>query len=97
MGTGDKFYSIFALFFLISLIAILIHFPEYRQLRFLLPMTLAGLIVNIVFMFILLKDAFSRTFKRPEMKIVWVIAILFLVPVLLYLPLVGFRDRTHPV
>jgi Co/Zn/Cd efflux system component len=97
MGTGEKLYSIFALIFMIAVIAVLLHFPELRQLRTLLPISFAGLVVNIIFMFILLKDAMSRKFKRPEMKIIWVIAILLLVPVLLYLPLIGFRDRTKPV
>ena len=98
MRTGEKFSSFFARLCIISLTAVLIRYPEYRQLRFLLPMTLAGLVVNIIFMFIVLRDIVLRIFKRSEMKIIWVIVILVCWPaVLVYLPMIGFKDRNQPV
>ena len=97
METGEKFYSIFAILFIIALISVLILFPEYRQLKFLLPITLVGLIVNIIFMFIVLRDIFLRSFSSSGQKILWVVLILVFWPaVLIYLPLFGFKARTRP-
>jgi hypothetical protein len=97
METGEKLYSIFAIVFIIALAMILIFLPEYRQLMVLLPMTFVGLIVNIVFMFIVLRDIFLRTFTSSGLKILWVVLILVFWPaVLIYLPLFGFKSRTQP-
>ena len=97
MQTGEKLYSIFAIFFMIALTILLILFPELRQLMILLPITLAGLIVNIVFMFIVLRDIFLRTFPSSGQKATWVILILIFWPaVLIYLLKFGFTPRTQP-
>ena len=97
METGEKLYSIFAIVFIIALAMILIFLPEYRQLMVLLPMTFVGLIVNIVFMFIVLRDIFLRTFTSSGLKILWVVLILVFWPaVLIYLPMFGFKSRTQP-
>ncbi len=97
METGEKFYSIFAIVFIIALISVLIVFPECRQLMVLLPITLVGLLVNVIFMFIVLRDIFLRSFTSFGQKVLWVILILVFWPaVLIYLPLFGFKARTKP-
>ena len=97
MKTGEKLYSIFAMLFIIALTSVLILFPETRQLMILLPITLAGLLVNIIFMFIVLRDIFLRPSISTGQKILWVVLILVFWPtVLLYLPLLGFKARTRP-
>jgi hypothetical protein len=97
METGEKFYSVFAILFIIALISVLILFPEYRQLMVLLPITLVGLLVNVIFMFIVLRDIFLRSFSSSGQKILWVVLILVFWPaVLIYLPLFGFKARTKP-
>ena len=96
MDAGEKLYSIFAIVFIIALAMILIFLPEYRQLMVLLPITFVGLIVNIVFMFIVLRDIFLRTFTSSGLKILWVVLILVFWPaVLIYLPMFGFKSRTQ--
>jgi len=96
MDAGEKLYSIFAIVFIIALVMLLIFFPEYRQLMVLLPITFVGLIVNIVFMFIVLRDIFLRTFTSSGLKILWVVLILVFWPaVLIYLPMFGFKSRTQ--
>jgi hypothetical protein len=97
MDAGEKLYSIFAIVFIIALVMILVFLPEYRQLMVLLPITFVGLIVNIVFMFIVLRDIFLRTFTSSGLKILWVVLILVFWPaVLIYLPMFGFKSRTQP-
>ncbi len=94
MKTGEKLYSIFAVLFVIALFLILASSPASRQLKVLLPITFVGLIVNIIFMFIVLRDAFLREFKTTGQKFLWVILILFFWPaVLIYLPRYGFKSR----
>jgi hypothetical protein len=95
MGTGEKLYSIFAILFAIALCVILVLFPECRQLKILLPASLVGLIINIAFMFIVLRDIFLREYMTIGQKILWVVLILVLLslPVLVYLPKYGFKAR----
>lgn len=93
MGTGEKLYSIFAILFLIALSVILILYPEYRQLKILLPITLVGLIVNILFMFIVLRDIFLRENLTFGQKVLWAVLTMLFLPVLVYLPKFGFRAR----
>lgn len=94
METGEKLYSIFAVFFVTALIIVLTLYPESRQLKVLLPISFVGLIINIVFMFIVLRDIFLRDFKTTGQKFLWVFLILFFWPaVLVYLPKFGFKQR----
>jgi len=97
MKTQEKLFSIFAVFFVIALFLILGFYPETRQLKVLLPITFVGLVINIIFMFIVLRDIFLRQFKTTGQKFLWVILILFFWPsVLLYLPKFGFKQRDVP-
>jgi hypothetical protein len=94
MGTGEKLYSIFAILFVIALAVILILYPECRQLKILLAISLVGLIVNILFMFIVLRDIFLREYMTFGQKVLWAVMILVLWPaVFVYLPKFGFRAR----
>jgi hypothetical protein len=94
MNIQEKLYSIFSILFVIAFVVILGLYPESRQLKILLPITFAGLMVNIIFMFIVLRDIFLREFETTGQKILWVILILFLWPaVLVYLPKFGFKPR----
>ena len=97
MDTGEKFYSVFAILYIIALTSVLIVLPETRQLLVLLPITLVGLLVNIIFMFIVLRDIFLRSFSSSGQKILWVVLILVFWPaVLVYLPRFGFKARSTP-
>jgi putative effector of murein hydrolase LrgA (UPF0299 family) len=97
MGTGEKLYSIFAILFIIALAVILILYPECRQLKILLPLTLVGLIVNILFMFIVLRDIFLRENLTFGQKVLWAVLTMLFLPVLVYLPQFGFRARKKPL
>ncbi len=95
MNTREKFYSIFAIFVIAAVFITLLFYPETRQLKFLLPISFIGLVVNIIFMFIVLKDAFLRNFRTTGQKFLWIILILLCWPaVLVYLPRFGFKPRT---
>ena len=93
MGTGEKLYSIFAILFVIALTVVLILYPDCRQLRILLPISLVGLIVNILFMFIVLRDIFLREYMTFGQKVLWAVLTMLFLPVLIYLPKFGFRAR----
>ncbi len=94
MNIPEKIFSIFAVFFALGLIATLSLYPELRQLKILLPLSLVGVTVNIGLMFIVLRDIFYRSFTNPMAKYIWVAVILFFWPaVLYYLPRYGFRSR----
>jgi hypothetical protein len=93
MGMGEKLYSIFAIFFIIALSAVLILYPECRQLKILLPISLVGLIVNILFMFIVLRDIFLREYLTFGQKVLWAVLTMLFLPVIIYLPKFGFRAR----
>jgi hypothetical protein len=93
MGTGEKLYSIFAILFVIALSAVLILYPECRQLKILLPISLVGLMVNILFMFIVLRDIFLREYLTFGQKVLWAVLTMLFLPVLIYLPKFGFRAR----
>jgi hypothetical protein len=94
MGIAEKLYSIFALLFVLVLAAILFLYPESRQLKVLLPLSFIGLIINIIFMFIVLRDIFLRAYLSFGQKVLWAVVILILWPaVLVYLPRIGFTSR----
>jgi len=94
MNIIEKIFSIFAVFFAIGLIATLLINPEIRELKILLPVSLAGVAINIGLMFVVLRDILYRSFKNPMVKYIWLAVILFFWPaVLYYLPRHGFRSR----
>lgn len=94
MTITEKLYSICAILFAFGLVLLLIMSPEYRQLKFLLPLGLAGLLINIALMFIVLRDIFLRQFPNPSQKYIWMAIVLFFWPAILYyLPRHGFKKR----
>jgi hypothetical protein len=93
MGTGEKLYSIFAILFVIALTVVLILYPECRQLKILLPISLVGLIVNTILMFIVLRDIFLRGYLTFGQKVLWAVLTLLFLPVFIYLPRFGFKAR----
>jgi hypothetical protein len=93
MGTGEKLYSIFAILFVIALSVVLFLYPECRQLKILLPISLVGLMVNILFMFIVLRDIFLREYMTFGQKVLWAVLTMLFLPVIIYLPKFGFRAR----
>lgn len=94
MNILEKIFSVFAVFFAIGLITALTVYPEVRELRILLPLSLAGVAINIGLMFVVLRDILYRKFKNPMAKYIWIAVILFLWPaVLYYLPKHGFKSR----
>jgi len=94
MNTLEKIYSIFAIFFAIALITLLLVRPEMRQLGILLPTSAAGLLVNVILMFIVFRDIFTRQFPSKRGRAFWTGLLLVCWPaIVIYLPLHGFRRR----
>lgn len=94
MSLCEKLFSLFAVVFAFILVFTLVFYPEYRQLKLLLPLSLFGLIVNILLMFIVFRDIFLRPFATPNQKYYWLLIILFFWPAILYyLPAYGFKKR----
>jgi hypothetical protein len=95
MHIQEKLYSIFAILFVIALFLVLSFYPVTRQLKVLLPLAFVGIMINIVFIFTVLKDIFLRQFKTTGQKILWIVLILLVWPsVLIYLPKFGFKQRS---
>ena len=93
MNRYEKAFSIFSLLFII-MTGLLSMLPAMRSLAVLLPLALAGVVINVGLLFIVFKDIFSRTFQSESRKYLWIIAIfLFLPAVLIYLPLHGFKPK----
>jgi hypothetical protein len=94
MTTLEKTYSIFAILFAAGLMFLLVNKPELRQLNILLPASGVGLFINVVLMFIVLRDIFYRPKLTQQAKILWTATLLLFWPaILVYLPLHGFRSR----
>ena len=94
MTIPEKIFSVFAVCFAIGLLTALTIYPEIRELRVLLPLSLAGVTINIGLMFVVLRDIVCRSFKHPMAKYIWIAVILFFWPaVLYYLPKHGFKSR----
>jgi len=65
-----------------------------RQLGVLLPVSAAGLVINVILMFIVFRDIFSRHFPTRKGRLFWTGLLLVCWPaILVYLPLYGFRPR----
>jgi hypothetical protein len=94
MNILEKVFSLFAVSFAIGLIAVITIYPQTRELKVLLPLSLAGVAINIGLMFVVLRDILYRTFTQPMAKYVWIAVILLFWPaVLYYLPRHGFKSR----
>jgi hypothetical protein len=95
MHIQEKLYSIFAILFVIAFFLVLSFFPVTRQLKVLLPLAFVGVMINIIFIFIVLRDIFLRQFKTTGQKLFWIVLVLLFWPaVLVYLPKFGFKPRT---
>ena len=95
MKLNEKIYCVFAVLFIAALFFFLFLYPEARQLKVLLPLSFVGIMVNIVFIFIVLRDIFLRQFKTSGQKLFWIVLILFVWPaIFIYLPKFGFKPRT---
>lgn len=93
MNTWEKFCSLTAVVFALALVAILLIFPEARQFNRLLAIGLAGIVVNVILMFVVLRDIFLRRFHNPNMRFVWIGLVLFFWPSIVYYL---FRHGFHP-
>lgn len=94
MDIKEKCFSVFAVCFAFGLITAFFLFPETRQLKILLPLSLVGVGINIGLIFIVLRDIFYRGFENPMSKYIWMAVILFFWPsVIYYLPRYGFKER----
>jgi len=94
MNIPEKIFSVFAVFFAIGLIAALSVYPEIREFKILLPLSLAGVAVNIGLMFVVLRDILYRKFTNPVSKYIWIAVIIVFWPAILYyLPKHGFKSR----
>lgn len=94
MSFGEKFFSLLAITYVSGLAAFLVFFPSVRELRYLLPLSLVGVAVNVGLLFIVFKDIFTRSFPSPTIKYCWIILIfIFLPAVIIYLPKYGFKKR----
>ncbi|MFN2353061.1 MAG: hypothetical protein ABR512_00870 [Desulfopila sp.] len=94
MNTIEKAFSIFAILFAIGLIAAFWAIPELRQVKLLVPISFFGMVINIVLMFIVLRDILYRRFSTPTKKLIWLgVILLFWPAILYYLPRHGFQPR----
>jgi hypothetical protein len=95
MNKWEKTGSILAIAFAFCLIALLLSFPELRELNRLLPICALGMAVNVGLMFLVLRDIFLRQFSNPNTRFVWLVLILFVWPsAMYYLFRYGFRPRS---
>ncbi len=94
MSTAEKLYSIFGVLFGIGLIILLSMVPGTRELKFLLPLSFIGLLVNIGLIFVVLKDLFIRDSVDKTKKIIWTMVILVCWPaIVVYLFVHGFKPH----
>lgn len=94
MPFGEKVFSVLAILYVSGLAALLVFFPSVRELSYLLPLSLVGVVVNVGLLFIVFKDILTRSFPSPSTRFLWIIVIfLFLPATLIYLPKYGFKKR----
>lgn len=94
MSSIEKFYSVLAVCFVTGLAVFLIITPAARELKYLLPLSLLGVGVNVGLLYVVFKDIFSRSFATSGVKYLWLIAVFLFMPVIIiYLPMHGFRKK----
>jgi hypothetical protein len=94
MNFFEKIYALAAILFEIGLVAFFLLLPQYQRLSILLPVCGVGLLVNIVFLFLVFRDIFQRTFDTPRTRYFWLVIILLFWPAgLVYLLRHGFKPR----
>lgn len=95
MNTFEKAYSVFAILFGGIFTWLLLTVPDMRQLSVLIPVTTAGLLINVIMMYFVFRDIFFRPTLSKNAKLLWTVVVLLFWPaILIYLPLYGFRRRT---
>ena len=94
MTIAEKIFSVLAICYVTGLAVFLILTPSARELKYLLPLSLLGVGVNVGLLFVVFKDIFSRSFSSSGVTYFWVIIIfIFLPAIIIYLPRHGFRKR----
>ncbi|MGL1930192.1 MAG: hypothetical protein OCC45_00325 [Desulfotalea sp.] len=95
MKNWEKAYSICAIIFILSYMVALYLYPQLRELIPLLAISTVGLLINIVFMFIILKNVLSNPKFDQSKKITWVALILVIWPMaIIYLVKHGAKKNT---
>ncbi len=94
MSSIEKFYSILAICYVTGLAIFLIVTPAAREFKYLLPLSLLGVGVNVGLLYVVFKDILSRSFTTSGAKFLWMIAVFIFMPaIVIYLPLHGFKKR----
>ncbi len=94
MNRAEKLYCLMAIGCIGALAFFLATSPAARELKYLLPLSLCGVAVNVGLLFVVFKDIFSRSFSRPWQKYFWLLIIFLCMPaVIVYLPIYGFNKR----
>ena len=94
MNRVEKFFSLMVIGYICGLAFLLIASPEARETKYLLPLTLLGVVLNVGLLFVVFKDIFSRSFSSTWKKYFWLLTIfLFMPAVIIYLPMHGFKKR----
>jgi hypothetical protein len=94
MNRAEKLYCLMAIGYIAGLAFFLITSPAAREIKYLLPLSLLGVAVNVGLLFVVFKDIFSRAFSSPWQKYFWLLIIFLCMPaVIIYLPMYGFRKR----
>ncbi len=94
MNIFEKFFSVFAIIFSITLITTLLTRPELRELNYLVPLCSVGFLFNVGLMSIVLLDIFRRPFSNVNTKYLWLALVLFIWPsIIYYVPKYGFKPR----
>lgn len=95
MTKKEVAYALFAILFVFGYIIALFLLPELRHFKYLIPVSLLGVTINIGLLFIVLRDILLRTFKNSSEKYIWIAAVLLFWPAILYyLPKYGIKDRS---
>ncbi|MBT8329702.1 MAG: hypothetical protein KJN87_08355 [Desulfofustis sp.] len=94
MNRAEKTYSLMAIGYIAGLACVLMTSPAAWEIKYLLPLSLLGVAVNVGLLFVIYKDIFSRSFSSPWQKYFWLLLIFLCMPaVLIYLPMYGFRNQ----
>ena len=94
MNRAEKFYTLMAIGYIAGLAFFLMTSPAARELKYLLPLSLFGVAVNVGLLVVVFKDIFNRSFSSSWKKYFWLlVTFLFMPAVIIYLPIHGFRKR----
>lgn len=94
MNRAEKYYSLMAIGCIAGLAFFLITSPGARDMKYLLPLSLFGVAVNVGLLFVVFKDILSRSFSNSWGKYFWLLIIFVFMPaVIIYLPMHGFKKR----